>query len=247
MNYGPASKYYDLFASRDDIEFYKELAFEHKRKALDVGVGTGRVAIELARAGVTVWGIDSSRYMLNVARRKLRKESASVRGRIVLRYGDMRDFRLHEMFPFVYIASSTFEHCITDDDQKKCLTSVFNALERKGTLAFDISQLAQGKPDASWWVDRSEPREGVEVVRTILSRWNPLTNVVCLNLFFDVYRKGALEDRYYEYGEARISSKQDIERLLKDVGFEIRDVYGDFDKSPYGDSSRRAIFIACKQ
>ena len=83
MNYGPASKYYDLFASRDDIEFYKGLASEHKRKALDVGVGTGRVAVELARAGVTVWGIDNSRYMLNVARRKLRKESASVRRRIV--------------------------------------------------------------------------------------------------------------------------------------------------------------------
>jgi len=247
MNYGPASRYYDLFASRDDIEFYKELACEHRRKALDVGVGTGRVALELARAGVTVWEIDNSRYMLNVARRKMRRESAFVRGRVVLRYGDMRDFRLHEKFPFGYIASSTFEHCITDGDQKKCLTSIFNALERKGTLAFDISQPAKGKPDASWWVDRSEPRKGEEVVRTIFSRRNPLTNLVCLNLFFDVYRKGALENRYYECGEARISSKQEIESLLKDVGFEICDVYGDFDKSSHGDGSRRAIFIACKQ
>ncbi|NWG11493.1 methyltransferase domain-containing protein [Candidatus Bathyarchaeota archaeon] len=36
------------------------------KKALELGVGTGRVAIELARAGVSVWGIDNSTFMLNV-------------------------------------------------------------------------------------------------------------------------------------------------------------------------------------
>jgi len=60
MNYGPASKYYDLFGSKDDIGFYRELAIKHGRKALELGIGTGRVAIELAKAKVKVWGIDSS-------------------------------------------------------------------------------------------------------------------------------------------------------------------------------------------
>ena len=70
MDYGPASKYYDLFGSKDDVAFYRELAIKHGCRALELGVGTGRVTIELAKAGVTVLGIDNSRYMLNVARSK---------------------------------------------------------------------------------------------------------------------------------------------------------------------------------
>lgn len=116
-NYGPASKYYDLFGSKDDIAFYRELAIRHGRKALELGVGTGRVAIELARAGVVVWGVDNSKYMLDVARQKLRRESVPIRKRVKLKFGDMRSFRTGEHFPFVYIASSTFEHCVTKEDQ----------------------------------------------------------------------------------------------------------------------------------
>jgi len=246
MNYGLASKYYDLFASKDDINFYKELSLKHERKALELGVGTGRVAIELAKANVTVWGVDNSKYMLNVARQKLKKEKDSVRKRLTLKLGDMRNFRLKETFPFIYIASSTFEHCITEGDQRRCLTSVYNALEGRGVLAFDISQLLPGKPESSWWIDRNKLGAEEEVIRTIFSRRNPQTNVVSVNLFFDVYRNGKLKERYYEYGEARMSSKNDVEKLLKSVGFKMDRVYGNFDKSAYDEKSQRIIFVVTK-
>jgi len=246
MNYGPASKYYDLFASKDDIVFYKELAVKHGRKALELGVGTGRVAIELAKAGVTVWGIDNSKYMLSVARHKLEKESPTVRRRVRLRFGDMRNFKTKETFPFVYVPSSAFEHCITEEDQMNCLTCVHNAMERKGTLAFDISQPMNRRPEGSWWVDRKELGTEEEVVRTIFSRRDPKTNVVSVNLFFEYYRKGKLKQKYYEYGEARISSKREIEELLEDLGFRVDKVYGDFGKAPYGPESRKAVFISSK-
>jgi ubiquinone/menaquinone biosynthesis C-methylase UbiE len=246
MNYGPASKYYDLFTSKDDVSFYKELSLKLGKKALELGVGTGRVAIELAKANVSIWGIDNSKYMLNVARQKLRKEKVSIRKRVTLKLDDMRNFRLKETFPFIYIASSTFEHCITEEDQRRCLTSVYNALEGRGLLALDISQLPLGKPESSWWIDRSELDAEEEVIRTIFSRRNPQTNVVSLNLFFDVYKNGKLKQRYYEYGEARISSKNDVEKLLKSIGFRIGGVYGNFDKSVYDEKSQRVIFVASK-
>ncbi len=245
MNYGPASKYYDLFASIDDIGFYKQLAVKHGRKALELGVGTGRVAIELAKAKVKVWGIDSSAYMLNVARQKLRKEKASVRKRVVLKLGDMRTFKLSETFPFIYIAGSTFEHCTTKKDQKNCLTSVYDALEEQGTFAFDISQPKRDQPVGSWWIDRKALNRN-EVVRTIFSRRNPQTNLVSVNLFFDVYHRGELRKRYYEYGEALLSFKHDIEAMLKEVGFKRGEVYGNFDKSAYNETSERAVFVTTK-
>ena len=243
MNYGPASKYYDLFASNDDVDFYKELAIKHGKKALELGVGTGRVAIELAKANVTVWGIDNSKYMLNIARQKLETSSTSIRKRVKLKLGDIRNFKLEERFPLVYIPSATFEHCITQEDQNSCLKNVHNALERKGILAFDVSQLSSGKPESSWWIDRRE-LSSEEVVRTIFSRRNPQTNIVSVNLFFEIYQGGKLKERYYEYGEARISSKREIEKMLKDAGFRVEKVYGNFDKSPHSPESRRLIFVS---
>lgn len=244
MNYGPASKYYDLFASNEDIDFYKKMALERGKKALELGVGTGRVAIELARAGIFVLGIDNSKYMLKVARQKLRNEKASVRRRVRVRFGDMRDFRSKETFPFVYMASSTFEHCVTEEDQKRCLNSVYNVLERKGVLTFDMSQLVPGKPETSWWIDRKTLNAEKEVVRTIFSRRNPQTNIVGVNLFFDVYYKGKLDGRYYEYGEAKISSKDEVEKLLKNAGFRIGEIYSNFDKSALSPGSQRIVFVA---
>jgi len=247
MNYGPASKYYDLFGTKEDIDFYKELAIRHGRKALELGVGTGRVAIELAKANVRIWGIDTSKFMLNVAKQKLGKESTQVRKRVALKLGDMRSFKLSEHFPFVYIASSTFEHCTTKEDQKSCLTSAYHTLRRKGILAFDISQPKPDQPLNSWWIDRRALNQSEEVVRTIFSRRNPQTNIVSVNLFFDLCQRGELTKRYYEYGEALISSKQDIENTLTNVGFKLNKVYGSFDKSTYNEKSEKAIFIAIKQ
>lgn len=247
MNYGPASKYYDLFGQKEDIDFYKCLALEHGNRALELGVGTGRVAIELAKSGVTVWGIDNSEYMIAVAKRKIQKESPTVQKKIRLILGDMRDFRLKQKFPFTYLASSTFEHLLTIEDQTKCVRSIYDVLEANGTLAFDISQADIEKPtSSSWWIDRATISPNKEVVRTVMSRRNPETNVVSVNLFFDVYSRGKLKERYYEYGEARLSTGEEIEKILQDAGLEQISTFGSFNKSPYDKNSQRMIFVATK-
>jgi len=245
VNYGPASKYYDLFGAKDDVAFYKDLAVKCGHKALELGVGTGRVAIELAKAGVTVWGIDSSRHMLKVAREKLRREVCASGRLVILKLGDMRSFALRKTFPFVYMASSTFEHCVTQDDQRRCLTCAYDALERNGVLAFDVSQLRRDQPASSWWIDRSQI-DAEEVVRVVFSRRDSRTGIVSVNLFFDVYKGGRLRERYHDYGEARISSREEIEVLLRAAGFRIERVYGGFDKSDCTPSSPNVVFIATK-
>lgn len=103
MTYRLAAKFSDLFGSKNDLEFYKELALRSRGEALELGVGTARVAIPVARAGITVVGIDSSLHMLRVAREKLAKKSAAVRRRVILKRGDMRNFESKQVFSFIYI------------------------------------------------------------------------------------------------------------------------------------------------
>lgn len=246
MTYRSASKFYDLFGSKNDLEFYRELALLNGKKALELGVGTARVAIHLAKAGVIVHGLDSSTHMLRVANQKLAEQTEAVRGRIILMKGDMRSFKLDQLFPFIYIPASTFDHNITVEKQKQTLGCIHKHLEKNGTLAFDLEQALSDIPSSSWWIDRKETDGGKLVVRSIFTRRDPTGHICSLDLFFDVYEDGKMLERHHEFGEVAMISKDEITGLLEKVGFSVQGVYGDFDKSEYQGDSHRIILVARK-
>lgn len=243
MTYRLAAKFYDLFGSKNDLELYKELALQSGNRALELGVGTARVAISLAKAGVTVVGIDNSVHMLRVAKEKLTKESEFVRRRVILKKGDMRNFELSQSFPFIYIPASTFDHNITIKDRKQTLNCICKHLKKNGTFVFDLEQAAPDKREKSWWIDRKENEDGKMVVRSIFTRKNTLKRTLSLDLFYDIYKKGKMLERYHEYGEVAIISKDEIIKLLEENCFKIVSVYGDFDKSEYRKDSPKIVLV----
>jgi ubiquinone/menaquinone biosynthesis C-methylase UbiE len=247
MTYRLAAKFYDLFGSKNDLELYKELALRSGNKALELGVGTARVAISLAGAGVTVVGIDNAVHMLRVAREKLAKESTAVKRRVILKRGDMRNFELRQSFPFIYIPASTFDHNITVEDRKRTLNCIFKHLKKDGIFAFDFEQAAPDKPEKSWWIDRKETEAGKMVVRSTFTRKNTVKCALSLDIFYDVYKNGKLLERYHEYGEVAIISKDEIVELLEENGFKVVNIYGDFDKSRHHKDSPRIVLVTRKK
>jgi len=247
MTYMWAAKFYDLFGSKNDFGFYRELALQSGNKALELGVGTGRVAIPLAKAAVTVVGIDNSIHMLRVARKKLAKETEAVRRRAILKRGDMRNFELKQSFPFIYIPASTFDHNITVEEQKRTLSCIYKHLEKNGTFAFDLEQAMPDKPEASWWIDRKRIESGKMVVRSIFTRRNMTSRTCSLDLFFDVYKNGKLLERYHEYGEVAIISRDEVTKLLEQNGFTVESIYGDFNNSKYRNDSAKVVLVTRKK
>jgi ubiquinone/menaquinone biosynthesis C-methylase UbiE len=243
MTYRLSAGFYDLFGSKNDLGFYKELALQSGDRALELGVGTARVALSLAKAGVTVVGIDNSVHMLRVAKEKLAKETEDVRNRVILKRGDMRNFELNQSFPFIYIPASTFDHNITIADRKQTLNCVCRHLEKNGTFAFDLEQAMPDKPEKSWWIDRKEIEDGKIVVRSIFTRKNRLKRTLSLDLFYDVYKEGKMLERYHECGEVAMISKDEMIRLLEETGFKVVSVYGDFDKSEYRKDSPKIVLV----
>ena len=243
MTYRLAAKFYDLFGSKNDLGFYKELALRSGNKALELGVGTARVAISLARAGVMVIGIDNSVDMLRVAKEKLAKETGDIRNRVILKRGDMRSFELRQSFPFIYVPASTFDHNITIEDRKQTLNCICRHLKKNGTFAFDLEQAMPDKPEKSWWIDRKKTEDGKTVVRSIFTRKNRLKRTLSLDLFYDVYKKGKMLERYHEYGEVAVICKDEMIRLLEETGFKVVSVYGDFDKSEYQKDSPKLVLV----
>jgi len=234
-------------APKTTYSIYKELALQSGGKALELGVGTARVAISLARIGVTVSGIDNSVHMLRVAREKLAKESKAVRRRVTLKRGDMKGFELKQSFSFIYIPASTFGHNIAVEDQRRTLECVCKHLEKSGSFAFDLEKVPPGKPEAWWWIDRKEIEGGKMVVRSVFTRRDMAKRKCSLDLFFDVYKKGKLLERYHEYGEAAMISKDGIIGLLEETGFNVVCVYGDFDKSEYWEGSSKTVLVTKRE
>lgn len=133
--------YYDqAYADRThDVAFYVDLALERRGPVLEYGVGSGRVAIPLARHGLRVTGIDHSAPMLARLREKVRAEHEVVASRITLRRGDMRRVRLHRQFSLVLCPFNGFLHLYTRRDVERFLARVREHLTPRGRFVFDVA------------------------------------------------------------------------------------------------------------
>jgi SAM-dependent methyltransferase len=182
---------------------------------LELGVGTGRIAVPIARAGLRVVGVDSSAGMLAVA-----SEQAALAGvQLDLRHGDMRDPPVDEEFALVVIPFRTLLHMQTEADRRAALAAVRSRLEDGGRFVFDV--FTPGADDIAEthgrWVEREpgifERADWDEESRTLVLR---------------VSGNGL---------EAELSlAWLPVERwrqLLAEAGFVVEGLYGWFDRTPY--------------
>ena len=103
--YHIGAKYYDAFyASKSDLvdaAFYCELAANVDGPILEIGCGTGRLLLPIARQGTKITGVEYSDSMLDVLRSKLNCESSEIQNLVTLHQGDARSFVLAERFQLV--------------------------------------------------------------------------------------------------------------------------------------------------
>ena len=168
-----AAEYHDLFARSDDIDFYVGLSRRSGTKALDIGVGTGRLALPVASTGTSVVGIDSSMELLNIAHGKVVSAGGGIGGRMRLLYGDIRDFSLPRegRFDMAYSAAGTYNRCRTRAELAHAIACVRDHLRVGGTFAFDLVNLPEHHLDGMPRLEGVAPTDdGGEVVRHVALR-----------------------------------------------------------------------------
>jgi len=137
--YGNPAFYDLLFGGRKhDLRFYSELADEVAGSVLELGVGTGRIAMQLARAGHDVTGIDPSREMLRELEQRVRKEPEEVRRRLRWQRGDSRTIDLGKRFDLIISPFNGLAHQHTAEDFTVFFRNVAAHLTRGGIFAFDV-------------------------------------------------------------------------------------------------------------
>ncbi len=141
-NYTILAKYYDAAYSHlkdlTDIPFYLEYAEKYGDPVLEIGCGTGRILLEIAKKGIKIDGLDASPHMLAVLKRKIVTQSSSLPQKINLYQKDMRFFSLEKKYKLITIPFRGFQHLHTISDQLMALRQIKKHLRDNGVLIFDV-------------------------------------------------------------------------------------------------------------
>lgn len=124
---------------RHDVDYYVQKARLSRGPVLEYGVGNGRVALHVARAGIETTGVDLSPAMLDDFRARLEFEPKQVRARVTLVEGDMRTTRLEQKFALVIAPFNAMLHLYDRRDMEAFLAGVRHHLREDGKFMFDFS------------------------------------------------------------------------------------------------------------
>lgn len=215
--YDDISRFYDAWSISvtEDVGFYLEEARRVGGPVLDLGVGTGRIAIPIAADGIRVIGIDSSTGMLETC-----AERAALAGvDIDLRVGDLAAPPVRERVPLVICPFRSYLHLQTNDERMRALTAARELLQPDGELAFDV--FAPSAEDIAethgLWLER-EP--GI---------WERAS--------WDLDERRLTLTVRGDTGEATMAlawlGADEWTALLESAGFVVEACYGWFDRRPY--------------
>jgi len=209
---------------------------------LELGCGTGRVLLEIARDGFACTGLDASQAMLDVARSKASQPAP----RLVR--AAMQEFDLGgERFRLIFSAFRAFQHLYTIEDQIRCLARVRAHLEHDGRFAFDVFQprlerlCLDEEPEAEDLRFRLGDEEVVRHARVSRDRAAQLLQVT---MRYERWRGGRVVANEEARFQMRWFHRFELEHLMARAGFDDFHVYGDFDRSPVERASPAFVVVA---
>jgi len=218
-----------------DLAFYLDCAARFGSPVLELGVGTGRIAWALVKAGHAVTGIDRSKGMLDAAKRKAGSQNAAAVQKLDLIEADITAFDLDQTFPLAIMPFSTFQHLPESADQRACLLGIHRHLADQGRLVLDVFDpiLDACVPDAPTPnPDREaiDPESGDTLRRRSLTRTNdPLTQSFVETFRLERWdRSGRLVDSDDATHHLRWATRQEMAYLFELCGFAIEATFSDF-------------------
>jgi SAM-dependent methyltransferase len=211
---------YDLWsaAMTEDVPFYVSLARDANGPVVELAVGSGRVAAEVARAtGRTVIGIDSSPAMLEQAR--------ALDADLDLRLGDMRELELEEPAALVYCPFRSLLHLPTWQDRRRTFEHVAAALRPGGRFAWNAFAFDHAIATRLDGTHQDEPVP------------HDLRYAVGDNRIDIVLESGDTSSLWW-------ATKNEWLGLIDVAGLELEALYGGFAREPLTDESREYVFVA---
>jgi len=239
--YERSAQLYDLFDTKDNVDFFLHYAAE-AGTILEVGAGTGRIAIPLAEQGIRAVCVEPSPAMRREFRKKLNMQR-HLRDLIEIVPGDAASFTLEHAFPVVLL-SGVFDHFLDRRERLTSLENIVRHLEADGMLVFD---LFLGLMTSSSLSPAGRVRIGDREVRRLVGRQMMPGKRVKVQLVFEIYRNAYLVDRVDEESVVGITTREEVHGLLSEVECCVRREFSDYDFTPYRDGDDLLIVEAAHQ
>lgn len=245
--YRADAEFYDLVHAnhQDDIGLWLSYAGRNDRPVLEVGCGTGRIALELARDGHDVTGIDPSAAMLAIARKRSEDDALGVE----FLQGTATTVELPDNhFGFVLLPQDVFLYCADGEEQVEALRRLAATMHFSGQLALDL-------PGPALWLDPTANGQPLMVYSSPLDEGGQLDvwqlheddlaiQQRTLRVSYERTAADGMVRRSQSVHQLRYLYRFEVEYLLHIAGLTMIGVYGDYELGPLTNESERMVFVA---
>jgi len=258
---GSANAEYDRFAdiyaawtdsatsTGGNLRFYVDTYLAADCPVVELGIGDGRIAVEAARRGCLVTGVDVSGAMLE--RCRTRAERAGVTDRLTLVQADFRDFNLAKPAALVALPYHSIGHLTTLDEKRAAVGHVFNQLRPGGRFIFDdffmtsalMAHMRQVQLRAAY-----QTPERADCLLWVTSLVDEAKQTISVVTWEDILGEhGRLEQRHYRRLSLSWLEPTQARDLLTGAGFSVETCFGDFNRTSFDpESAVEQIWIARK-
>jgi SAM-dependent methyltransferase len=212
----------------DAVDFLASVA--RKGPALELGIGTGRIAIPLRERGIEVHGIDASRAMIA----KLRAKPGGRRIRV--KVGDFGGELPEGRFSLIYVAFNTLFALLTQDDQVRCFQNVARRLTRNGSFVIEAFVPDLARFDRSQRVGTialDSERVVLEVTQTDQNAQRTRSQHVVISP--DGVRMYPVQIRY--------AWPSELDLMARIAGMRLRERWGGWRREPFGPGSQHHVSV----
>ncbi|MGD9676757.1 MAG: class I SAM-dependent methyltransferase [Vulcanibacillus sp.] len=210
------------------------------KEIIDIGCGTGNLSIPLSKLGYEMIGVDLSNEMLAIAKEKMILNNVS----FLLIEQDMLELDLDITAKLIISYCDSLNYLSGIEEIKTAFTKIHKHLGMGGYFIFDLhsayklTDIYNGQTYA--WND-----EDVSII------WLTDVNVTELtvehDLTFFIKKEDGSYAKFQEIHNQRTYQVDVIKELLEETGFELLDVYGDFEQEPVTETTERIFYVARKK
>jgi SAM-dependent methyltransferase len=221
--------YETLFDTEGAVEFLASLA--EGGRALELGIGTGRIALPLKKRGVEVHGIDSSEAMVD----KLRAKPGG--DEIPVTMGDFAEVKAEGEFALVYIPFNTLFALTTREDQVRCFRNAATRLTSRGTFVVEafVPDLYRFKDHQRVAVERL----GDDAVQLETSQHDPVNQRVHS---YHVFLSDGEPVRLYPV-QIRYAWPSELDLMAELAGLRLRERWGSWRREAFTSDSRLHVSV----
>jgi len=223
-----------------DVQFYLSQATSKSGEVLDLACGTGRFTLPIAKAGLSVTGLDMNEFMLNHAKEKAKNQNLS----IDFQLGDIRQFHLKKKFDFIFCGFNSSQHLLEEKEFRSFLECVRDHLHHDGIFAFDVFNpsiaMLNRDPAKKYLVTQYPDPDGRGIVQVYEHpKYDSVTQKVSIRYLYELNGETLFQEDF----TLRCYFPLELDVYLRNAGFQILKKFGSFQREPFQSNSMKQIYL----